>query len=94
MKTIPASMQSDGVDRDCGGESGHGTRAGRDTETKCLSLLKPSVPSTVPIHPSDGILSFSVLSKLSIASLAIIVSPGGAVVFDRNVPSLRAQAMG
>ena len=25
-----------GVDRDRGGESGHGARAGRDTETKCL----------------------------------------------------------
>ena len=33
-----------GVDRDSGGESGHRARAGRDTETKCLSRLKPGVP--------------------------------------------------
>ena len=28
------------VDRDSGGESGHGARAGIDTKTKCLSSLK------------------------------------------------------
>ena len=28
-------VSSDGVDRDSGGESGHGARARRDTETKC-----------------------------------------------------------
>ena len=37
-------VPSDGVDRDSGGESGHRARAGRDTETKCLSRLKPGVP--------------------------------------------------
>ena len=35
---------SDGVDRDSGGESGHRARARRDTETKCLSWLEPSIP--------------------------------------------------
>ena len=39
LKFIP----SDGVDRDSGGELGHGARAGRDTETKCLSQLEPGV---------------------------------------------------
>ena len=39
----------DGVDRDGGGESGHGAQAGRDTGTKCLSRLKPSVPIHFPI---------------------------------------------
>ena len=37
----------DGVDRDSGGESGHGARAGRDTETKWHPRLEPGVP----IHP-------------------------------------------
>jgi len=32
------------VDRDRGGELGHGARDGRDTETKCLSRLEPGVP--------------------------------------------------
>ena len=33
----------DRVDRDSGGELGHRARAGRDTETKWLSRLKPGV---------------------------------------------------
>ena len=39
-------IPSGGVDRDSGGESGHGARAGRETETKCLAR-----PAHVPIHP-------------------------------------------
>ena len=43
-KTSEIAIPSDRVDRDSGGESGHGGRAGRDTETKCLSRLEPGVP--------------------------------------------------
>jgi len=48
-----------GVDRDSGGESGHGARAGRDIETKCLSRLlsraRRSDPSPLSRSiPSDG----------------------------------------
>ena len=33
-------LPSDGVDRDSGGESGHGARAVRDRVSKCLSRLE------------------------------------------------------
>ena len=33
---------SDGVDRDSGGESGHGAQAGRDTKT--IQLYSPNLP--------------------------------------------------
>ena len=44
-------LPSDGVDRDSGGESGHGASARRDRETKCLSRLEPGVP--IHLHSPD-----------------------------------------
>ena len=53
-----SDVPSDGVDRDSEGESGHGARAGRDTETECLSRLKPGVPILLycldPPRPTIG----------------------------------------
>ena len=44
-------VPSTGVNRDRGGELGYGGRAGRDTETKCLSQLEPGVP--LHLHRPD-----------------------------------------
>ena len=40
-KEMENGLQSDGIDRDSGGESGRRARAGRETETTCLSRLGP-----------------------------------------------------
>ena len=48
-------VPSDGVDRDSGGDSGHGARARRDTATKCLSRLEPGLLSSDPPRLTVGI---------------------------------------
>ena len=51
LETGKCVIPSDLVDRDSGGESRHGARVERDTETRCLSRLEPGVPIQ-PVSPN------------------------------------------
>jgi len=52
VKVLPV----DGVDRDSGGESGHGARAGRDTDKMALpaQARRPDSPPLSQSTPSYG----------------------------------------